>query len=429
MALGNSVASDKPSAMIVTSGTAVANLHPAMLEAHHAGIPLIAITADRPKRLRGKGANQTTLQPGMFGELIQYVDIESEQDLTLAQEKLMASLASSQPIQLNVCFDEPLSGDSSVTDFLKKIELDKPVRTPTEIDCSVRGVVIAGAGGEKAREFAESANWPLFAEPSSGSRVGNNAILNYESLLKTDLAAEIEAVVVFGKPTLTRVVNQLISTQLQITSVSSAYGVFDIAENAIQAKRLEARNPISGWLEKWKSEPQDYEFGREQLVQKIWEATEASDTIYLGASKMIRVANNVAPAKEVSVYSNRGLAGIDGSNSTAIGISLNTPGITRAIIGDLTALHDVGGLNLSSIPKPNLQLWVVNDSGGKIFEQLEIKQQIDDGVYKKYFQTPQQFDLALVANAFGWGYQLIENSNQLDSAIAATGTVIFEIRL
>ena len=429
MALGNSVASDKPSAMIVTSGTAVANLHPAMLEAHHAGIPLIAITADRPKRLRGKGSNQTTLQPGVFGELIDHVDIESEQDLTLAEEKLVTALNSSQPIQINVCFDEPLSGDSEVTGFVEKIERERASKTATEIDCSVRGVVIAGAGGVGAREFAESANWPLLAEPSSGGRAGDHAILDYESLLKTALAEQIEAVVVFGKPTLTRVVNQLISSQEQITVVSSDYGPFDIADNAVLADSLKAIRPNSGWLEKWQSEVQDYEFGREQLIQKIWNATNDSDSIYLGASKMIRVANSVAPAKEVSVYSNRGLAGIDGSNSTAIGISLNTAGITRAIVGDLTAIHDVGGLNLSSIPRPNVQLWVVNDSGGKIFEQLEIKQMIDDDIYTKYFQTPQQFDLGLIAKAFGWDYQLVQNSEQLEKAIDIRGPVIFELKL
>ena len=429
MALGNSVASDKPSALIVTSGTAVANLHPAMLEAHHAGIPLIAITADRPTRLRGKGSNQTTLQPGIFGELIEYVDVQSEQDLNVAREKLIAALNSSKPIQLNVCFDEPLSGQSEVTKFVEKIELSRPSKTVTEIDCSVRGVVIAGAGGDQAREFAESANWPLFAEPSSGARSGNNAILNYEALLKTALSEEIQSVVVFGKPTLTRVVNQLIGSQDQITVVSSDHGVFDIGDNAVSAESLKASNPISGWLEKWQSQVQNHEFGREQLIQKIYAATNVTDSIYLGASKMIRIANNVAPAKEVSVYSNRGLAGIDGSNSTAIGISLNTAGVTRAIIGDLTAIHDVGGLNLSSISQPNVQLWVVNDSGGKIFEQLEIRQQIDDEIYSKYFQTPQVFDLALIAKGFGWGYQLIENSHQLDAAIDAPGPVIFEIKL
>jgi len=176
-ALGSAIASDSPAAMIVTSGTAVANLHPAMLEAHHAGVPLIAITADRPLRLRGKGANQATLQPGIFDQrVINYVDIQGLDDLEDARQKLIDAFTNSQPLQLNVCFDLPLSGKSNASQYLQRIEMPQNVAKTTTIDCNFRGVVIAGAGGEGAREFAEDAGWPLFAEPSSGSRFGANVM-------------------------------------------------------------------------------------------------------------------------------------------------------------------------------------------------------------------------------------------------------------
>ena len=144
---------------------------------------------------------------------------------------------------------------------------------------------------------------------------------------------------------------------------------------------------------------------------------------------MIRVADIAAPAKAISVFSNRGLSGIDGSVSTAIGIAMKTEGVTRAIIGDLTAIHDLGGLNLSGIDLKNLQLWVVNDRGGKIFEQLELKQEVSPEVFDRYFQTPQQVDFEKIARAFGWGYELATDEQDIDNCLEIEGPVLIELKL
>ena len=152
------------------------------------------------------------------------------------------------------------------------------------------------------------------------------------------------------------------------------------------------------------------------------------DSFYLGASKMIRVADAVAPPKDIQVYSNRGLAGIDGSVSTAIGIAMNTPGTTRAIIGDLTAIHDLGGMNLSGVDAQNLQLWVVNDDGGKIFEQLEVKDEVSAEVFDKYFKTPQQVSFEMISRALGWQYELIESENDIEHGVDLRGPVLIEFR-
>ena len=430
-ALGASLKTDRPTAMIVTSGTAVANLHPAMLEAHHAGIPLIALTADRPVRLRGKGSNQTTLQPGIFDQrLVDFVDVQSENDVALAKQKLIASIENNQPLQINVCFDEPLSGNPEPAKYLETISFSEKSITSTDIDCSVKGVVIAGAGGNGAREFAEKANWPLFAEPSSGERFGPNAILDYAELLKTTIANQVEKVVVFGKPTLNRSVIALIKSQPEISVVRSRYGNFDVANNAKHFDALSPKGQASNdWLASWQTPIEAFGFGREVLVTKIWERTTDQDSVYLGASKMIRVADQVAPAKDISVFSNRGLAGIDGSISTAAGIALNTKGMTRAIIGDLTAIHDLGGMNLTELNLRNLQLWVVNDSGGKIFEQLELKQETPPEVFDKYFQTPQQVNFEKIARAMGWGYELANSEQDIEQCLDIEGPVFIEIRL
>lgn len=430
-AVGASLKSDQPTAVIVTSGTAVANLHPAMLEAHHAGVPLIAITADRPSRLRGKGANQTTLQPGIFdSRQIEFVDVESEADVDAVKQKLSEAILRSQPLQINVCFDEPLSGATDPKKHIEQLSFLSPVSNSTDFDCEINGVVIAGAGGEQAADFAEKANWPLFAEPSSGARYGKNAILNYAELLNTSLASEIEKVVVFGKPTLSRSVISLIRTQNEITVVDSRYGNFDIADNA---NHVQALNPVgqaeSEWVSRWQKEPEQVQFGREALVLKVWEKTSDADSVYLGASKMIRVADACAPAKKISVFSNRGLAGIDGSISTAVGISMKTEGVTRAIIGDLTAIHDLASLNLSGVEAKNLQLWIVNDGGGKIFEQLELKQEVEAKIFDRYFQTPQQVDFEKIARAFGWGYELATSEQDIEHCLDIVGPVVIEMRV
>jgi 2-succinyl-5-enolpyruvyl-6-hydroxy-3-cyclohexene-1-carboxylate synthase len=360
---------------------------------------------------------------------VDFVDVQSVDDVSFAKQKLIEAIAQNQPLQINVCFDLPLSSTSKASEFLETIEIPKTTPTVTEIDCNSHGVVIAGAGGDAARKFAEAANWPLFAEPSSGARGGSQVITHYAELLSTPLAEKIQKVVVFGKPTLNRSVVNLISNQHEITVVGSRYGNFDIADNAKQFEAVTAIGSAdAAWLAEWKTEAKSANDSRQQLITKIWEKTSIEDNVYLGASKMIRVADTVAPPKDIKVFSNRGLAGIDGSVSTAIGIAMNTSGITRAIIGDLTAIHDLGGMNLSGLDVKNLQLWVVNDHGGKIFEQLEVKQEVSVEVFDKYFQTPQQVSFEKISSAMGWNYELIESEQDIDHGVDLEGPVLVEFR-
>jgi len=234
---------------------------------------------------------------------------------------------------------------------------------------------------------------------------------------------------VFGKPTLNRSVVKLIESMPEIISVSSRFGPFDIANNAVQVQSASASGKAEAdWLESWREPEKAPESVRESLITKIWVRTEIEDSVYLGASKMIRVADQTAPSKQLSVYSNRGLAGIDGSISTAIGIAMKTKGMTRAIIGDLTAIHDLGGMNLNELSLGNLQLWVVNDSGGKIFEQLEVKEEVEPEVFDKYFQTPQQVNFEKIATALGWGYELASSEQDIEHCMDIEGPVFIEVR-
>ena len=455
-ALGTALASQRPVAVITTSGTAVANLHPAVLEAHHAGVPLLLLTADRPDELRGVGANQTTDQIGLFGPAVQHVfdveaPVEDEDEAQSAQELAAAALElianQPGPIQLNLAFREPLSSQTPNAAELF-IEVAEPTidYEPifTVLSAEPNTVVIAGAGaGEAAVELAESFGWPIFAEPSSGARYGANTISNYRRLLENnhELVSEIERVIVFGKPTLSRKINALFFNEAIETVVvrSKSHGHFDVAKRAAQiVDEISVDDEVDfDWLSAWRTVDKEFEVAtsaeldRANIVREIYAATSDGDCLVIGASRMIRVADEFAPVKPLAVFSNRGLAGIDGTISTATGVALAYPndgGITRALLGDLTALHDVGGLAIDHQDgELNLQIVVVNDGGGSIFEGLEVAEAKDS--FERVFRTKQNVDFWHLAEAYGWQYSRVERLEQLAPALQQTGRVLVEIAL
>jgi 2-succinyl-5-enolpyruvyl-6-hydroxy-3-cyclohexene-1-carboxylate synthase len=431
-ALGNSMASGKPVAIITTSGTAVANLHPAVLEASHAGIPLILLTADRPARLRGKGANQTTLQAGLFSAAtVAEYDLEAEDAalaIRFASQAVSEAVTKQGPVQLNLQFDLPLSAAMpNALEVLSEIAAQTPVSAVSESELEVpvdeHTVVIAGAGGDGARAFAESAGLPLFAEPSSGERSGPNAIVDYLAALETR-ESEIRKVVVFGKPTLSRPIQKLISKSSVYTQ-SSRFGVFDPFDNVIaSAARLTPSGSVDqGWLQSWHKDPEPDDRGT--FVQFVWDS---SETLLLGASDLIRVADRVARPRELEVFANRGLSGIDGTVSTAIGIAQAGRQVT-ALIGDLTLLHDANGLNRSDLGELNVRLVVGNDNGGHIFSRLEVNELLSPGSFRRLFATPQEVNLQSLAAAYGWKYFRCENLKDLESAWSEPGFVVIDYAL
>ena len=442
-ALGRALAIDGPVAIITTSGTAVANLHPAVLEAHHSGVPLILLTADRPANLRGKGANQTTNQVGIFSNAVRLcIDADPTFNAAeLAQLAVETAITKFGPVQLNLQLAEPLSaantGATEIYKSLKQITLpvSQQEQKSITLEHAANTAVIAGAGaGKEAANFAEKFSLPLFAEPSSGARNSAHCILRYSELLQQSIAQEITQVVVFGKPTLNRAITKLITNCKDVQVVENKkFGRFDVANNAknfADSFSFESAAPAN-WLSTWKDLDAKQEnpngFSRADIVRAIWDCSTEDDAILLGASKLAREADRFATAKHLAVYSNRGLAGIDGTNSTAIGIAQATKGVTRALLGDLTALHDIGGLNLTGIEGLNLQLIVVNDKGGKIFDQLEVRETTSDKAFQKLFRTPQDFNLEALARGFGWNYMLVNDEAELKESLFASGCVIIEI--
>ena len=440
VALGRAMASGKPSVLITTSGTAVANLHPAVLEAHHSGVPMILLTADRPARLRGKGANQTTNQVGIFADaVIRCIDVSVPElgefdPRALAIEAMeLATGENPGPVQLNLQFQEPLSGLTPNASEIAVGEISlNPITSETsslEVVISDRAVVIAGAGaGSKAVEFATMANLPLLAEPTSGARYSKQAVIDYIGAL-SELGQAVEQVFVFGKPTLSRPVQRLIANSKVWVCESKTHGHFDPSGSALgyADELIPLGSAEQSWVDSWFKQ-EVFVSKRGDLAKAVWDATDANQQLLFGASQIIREADRVLPAKEISVFANRGLAGIDGTVSTAIGLAQNGKK-TRVLLGDLTLLHDASGLNISGIRGLDIQVIVGNDNGGEIFKKLEVAQLLPQATLERLFLTPQNVDLKALASAYGWEYLAVSSIQELNQAMQRSGQLLIDYQL
>ncbi|MFQ4148325.1 2-succinyl-5-enolpyruvyl-6-hydroxy-3-cyclohexene-1-carboxylic-acid synthase [Arthrobacter sp. LAPM80] len=252
-ALGLAQGSGAPAAVVTTSGTAVGNLMPAVMEANHSGTPLVVLSADRPEELRGTGANQTTRQFDLFGEHVRFAtDVEAGSDpssavatgLSAARGRLDGIPAG--PVQINLVFRDPLTPALDGSEWERLLPV---IDSPEDFDAGTpepsqslpsaaqpaaalpvgalppealpsnrhRTVVVAGHdAGPEAEHFARMLGLPLLAEPSSNARFGPNAVGPYRLLLEKfgpGSANPIQRVVLFGRPTLSRQISALLAAE------------------------------------------------------------------------------------------------------------------------------------------------------------------------------------------------------------------------
>lgn len=517
LALGLAKLTRCPAVVITTSGTAVANLHPAVLEAHHAHVPLVVVTADRPAALRGTGANQTTIQPGIFAGAVRLeIDLPVEATPTSARAATADAVSTSRgstgplgadpgPVHLNVCLGEPLVPDAwppPAGPRSRPAEESRPIPPHDGSGLADGRPASASAGGVAeqlphvprtlvvlgdlvdARDRVAVASWaarrgyPLIAEPF-GLRRGGDGALPHGPLILTcpdwlDAHAP-DRVLVVGRVTLSRPVTQLLRRDgvrveavtdtrwtpdpVQVVSTSHPLGALRAELAGPAGSREPARPPsqesddgsaawAAGWLlagARVAATVADItsEWGSGIAVARaVAEALPPGAVLFVGPSNPVRDLDfgAVAVAQDVTIVANRGLAGIDGCLSSAIGIALArrstgkgaSPGLatatepldpdraTYALVGDLTFLHDANGLLLGPAEEqPELTIIVVNDDGGGIFTLLEPGAPERQSAFERIFGTPTRTDLGALCRAHGIPHQRVESTAHLTAAVVA----------
>jgi len=425
-ALGIAKASGLPVPIVCTSGTAVANYHPAVLEASHTNIPLLVLTADRPASLRKTGANQTTEQARIFGKAVRYfADVSGS---VYPMELPFASLQSG-PVHLNIQFEEPLVGDKS-DNWLNDLTITSPRvfdrKTPgTFYTKSTRGVLVIGhdRGGlsaEAVRTFADELGWPVIAEDplTLKNAISHASVFLTSKTIAEDLAPD--TVVVIGRTTLSRSINAFIKMARKEIVIDPRMATVDSDRMAdqkfTQIPVVEVQPADAEYADKWKKYSlraqkmvADISTWSEQLVaREIAAGVPTGTSLFISSSRPIRDLEGFAVAREgVETFANRGLAGIDGNISTALGIASQRKE-TIAVLGDLGFLHDLTGLiHKEAI---NLKIFVINNDGGGIFSTLS--QRGVDG-FEDVFGTPHGLDPAAIAQSMGIPAKTIGTQKEL----------------
>ena len=462
LALGLAAASGRPVPVVTTSGTAVANLHPAVLEASHAGVPLLVLTADRPPQLIGTGANQTVEQVGIFGRAVRLAlggsvahDPERENGpwRAVVARAVAAALGTPPgPVHVNLPFAEPLvpSGSGAVPpgrpDGAAWTAVARPrvATPPLPLDPAAPTLVVAGAGAP-----AEVREWglPVVAEPASGVW---DAGLRAGPWLLGALPDGLRPaqVVVAGRPTLHRPVQRLLADpRVAVFALADPDGrPWTDVPGTVRAVGAAPRlAPDPGWAARWRDA--DTAAGKAldaaldaapcgngaapgglRLARALVEGLPAGALLVVGSSNPVRdVSLAAVPRRDVTVRANRGVAGIDGTVSTAVGAALAHGGPAYALLGDLTLLHDTTGLVIGpDEPRPDLTIVVLNDGGGGIFGLLEQGAPEHAASFERVFGTPHRVDLAALAAAVGVPHTRVDDPTDLPAP--APGLRLVEVR-
>ena len=471
-ALGLAVATGTPTVICVTSGTAAAELHPAVVEAHHARVPLIVCTADRPPELHGTGAPQTIEQTGLFGSATRWTS--SPGVATEGQEETWRPLAARAfseathgpggpgPVHLNLEFREPLIGAGVPLPARPRPLVVFPYGGPVPGPGSAtsleplqgRGLIIAGGSGPGPQPpelggvlaLADRLGWPVLADPLSGGRV-EGTIAAADAIVRTEPPLP-ECVVMLGAPWLSRALGTYVSNAAragarvvvvdpwrQWADPSRVATEFHQCrtEDWLEAAGATAKPCDPEWLASWRSRQAKAQAAiaevlgsdlSEPLVARAVHrySAETGAILVVAASMPIRDLEWYAEAqpRPPRVLANRGANGIDGVVSTALGVAASGPAPgtrTVALLGDLAFLHDVSGLvNLREVP---CTFVVLDNDGGGIFSFLPQADSVGPAVFEQLFGTPPTSDVGAVARGFGLTVHDVTAPSQLEPALAA----------
>jgi 2-succinyl-5-enolpyruvyl-6-hydroxy-3-cyclohexene-1-carboxylate synthase len=484
-ALGAARAGGRPVAVTCTSGTAAANLAPAVIEAHQARVPLIVLTADRPPELRDVGAGQTIDQIKLYGDAVKWFVELGTHEATPDSLRWIRTLACRAywtavegrpgPVHLNVPLREPLvleeplpPDESGRGDGAPWVEIDTPDLALTGIDIvrtpAPTTVIVAGRHEISRHEATELAgyaarlNLPLLADPLSRARTGKAAIAHYDVLLRD------ESFTVAHRPEFVLRVGDLPTSKplrAWLAELDAPQAAFDPEmtwqdPDSVVARRIPLpvdlaigqfgdpglRDPPSGWLDSWRAadaavagaiaETLGDELSEPLVAAKLGEWLPREATLFVASSMPVRDVEEFFPARDdpPRVLSNRGANGIDGTVSAAFGTAAVAGGPVVLLIGDVALAHDIGGLLASRRLGLALTIVLLNNDGGGIFHFLPVAGERD--AFEEHVATPHGLDFAHAAALYGCGYERPGSAAELHAAVqaglAGQETTIIEVR-
>ena len=464
LALGIGKATGVPAAVVTTSGTAVANLLPAVVEAHESRVPLVVLTADRPGRLRDVGANQVIAQPGIFGRFSK-LDIDMEPATgnenrywrsTIARSVAVATDSIDPgPVHVNVPFDEPLVGDA-VMQPLPPTLAGRPDGRPWTADARLvagmsipldealalldeqatvptRGLIVVGDHSDDdtvdlVDELADALGWPVISEPS-GRASGAQQGLAHGPLVCDDprfVDAHIpDLVLTVGRVGLYRSLAAVISASAMHIAVDTRSSWSDPTRNADLVLASVPLPPSSAsddpeWWSDWEradllaAAAVETVLGSDrgvltgmQVARVVTSVLPEDGQLFLGSSSVVRHIGSFAGGSlaNIDVLGNRGTSGIDGCVSTAWGAAVGFQalggGSTVALVGDETFWYDSNALAVSQEEaRPDLVIVVVDNDGAGIFSTLEQGAGTFEPHFDRVFGVPLGLRLSELASSY-----------------------------
>ena len=474
LALGMAKELGRPVAVLTTSGTAAANLYPAVIEAHISAVPLIVLTADRPPDLRDTGAGQTIDQVKLYGDAVRwFVEVGAAEDRPesvsywrslSARAYHVSSGPHPGPVHLNLSFRKPFVGGPPEEAFSYHLdgrsgeqpwlaETRRPEVVPrdalemlrAEVEQTERGLIVAGTGdldAEPVLALARAAGWPVLAEATSNVRAGFPAISTYDALLRQQrfvTAHRPELVLRVGSLGTSPALEELLAPSVRQIALAPMARWLD-PRRAISsfvrcdpgrlcADLAESVKPRgeAGWLQSWLKAESTARSAIDRVLDAHEDATEPraardlADAIPEGSALVAASSMPIRdldwfmrPRSSIRIHANRGANGIDGFVSTTIGIAVVHRAPTFALCGDLALLHDQNGLLTSPASPADAVFLVLNNNGGGIFSFLPEAGERD---FERLFATPHDLDLSLVAQAHRCGYRLLEKAAELEDAV------------
>ncbi|OEL07707.1 2-succinyl-5-enolpyruvyl-6-hydroxy-3-cyclohexene-1-carboxylic-acid synthase [Staphylococcus equorum] len=472
-AMGLMKGSERPVAILCTSGSAAANYTPAISESSLSHLPLVVLTSDRPHELRGIGAPQAIDQTNMFANYTQYqfdfpiADSNGDQDFMTNTVKFQLQKASQYlygphrgPIHLNLPFREPLTPDLEKVEWLTSDTKIMPHYQKTtslnEINVIVKkrkGLIIVGdmqhQDVDQILTFATIHDMPILADPLSQLRREHhpNVITTYDLLFRAGLEVDVDFIIRVGKPVISKKINQWLKDtkafQILVQNndrpdafpitphVSYEMSANDFFRQLSETTTVERKQ----WLEKWQSlekhakvEIKDYvrtatdEAG---YVANVLDKLTTDDALFVSNSMPIRDVDNLFIDCEAAVFSNRGANGIDGVTSTALGMAVHKK--VTLLIGDLAFYHDMNGLLMSKLNDINLNIVLLNNDGGGIFSYLPQKDTAD-AYFERLFGTPTGLDFEHTALLYDFTFKRFESIEAFKyTELSKFGAHIYEI--